>query len=312
MSDHSSIEWTDATWNPVRGCSRVSRGCGAADGGGCYAERMAGRFCGPGMPYEGLVRIGKNGPRWTGKVRMADNRILLAPLKWRTKRRVFVNSMSDLFHEKLRDEQIDRVFAVMLISALHESRGGHTYQILTKRPERQRDYLLAAPSRVDQIATAAGRLMDDADGWHDSVHAHISKHGLVHPTIWLGTSVEDQATAEERLPALEATPASIRFVSAEPLLGPLGIARHLMRGGERRIHWLIAGSESGPRSRPMDEAWVRSLRDQCTSADVAFFYKQKLIGRRKVGTPTLDGRKWVQFPRTAALTATAPTAPTAR
>ncbi len=304
MSTTTSIEWTrgddgtpGTTWNPIRGCSRISRGCGAADGGGCYAERLAARFSGPGRPYDGLVRLGKNGPRWTGRMAMAPVDTLLAPLRWRTPRRVFVNSMSDLFHENLGDDEIDRVFAVMLISALHATRGGHTFQILTKRTERMAYYSLAAPGRADDIAAAAGRLMEDGDAWNDTVFARVRKHGVVHPTIWLGTSVEDQRAADGRLPHLTRTAAAVRFVSAEPLLGPIDLRLPAAVRGWKPLHWLIAGAESGPRARPMDEDWVRSLRDQCSSADVPFFYKQKATDGRKIATPRLDGRKWMQFPR---------------
>ncbi len=155
MSDDSKIEWTDATWNPVRGCSRVSDGCRH-----CYAERVAARFSGPGMPYEGLIKFGKpssvRDPRWSGEVRMVPEH-LAAPLRWRRPRRVFVNSMSDLFHESLPDSAIDRVFAVMMVSSLHATRGGHTFQSLTKRAKRMREYL-TDPGTQERVARAAGTM----------------------------------------------------------------------------------------------------------------------------------------------------------
>jgi protein gp37 len=220
MSDDSKIEWTDATWNPIRGCSRVSAGCAR-----CYAERVAARFSGPGLPYEGLVRIGAAGKPtgWNGTVRMAPEH-LAAPLRWRRPRRVFVNSMSDLFHESLPDSAIDRVFAVMMVSSLHATRGGHTFQSLTKRAKRMREYL-TDPGTQERVARAAGTMMEDGDGWFDAIA--FRKEGLAHPLIWLGVSVENQAAADERIPELLRTPAAVRWISAEPLLGEVDLDAYI-------------------------------------------------------------------------------------
>lgn len=273
----TSIEWCDVTWNPVRGCSRVSEGCR-----NCYAERMAARNL-PEMrsPTTGerFAVIGSDGPHWSGKVELIESK-LEEPLHWRKPRRVFVNSMSDLFHESLPDEAIDRVFAVMALCPQH------TFQILTKRPERMQDYF--------------GNLHAPRDRWeHIYLRALVDSQKCVGaliggpiPSVWLGVSVEDQSTADARIPLLLQTPAAVRFVSYEPALGPLklyvpwtyprdGAEAMGIYGGDRGcIDWLIAGGESGPGARPFDLAWARSARDQCKAAGVPFFMKQ--LGARPV------------------------------
>lgn len=318
MGDKTGIEWTGATWNPTRGCSRVSEGCR-----NCYAERVAGRFSGPGQPYEGLTRRTSTGAKWTGVVRLVPEH-LADPLRWRKPRRVFVNSMSDLFHESLSDSEIDQVFGVMA-ACRHLGRdatSGHTFQILTKRPGRMRKYL--GLGRRDQWARWAvhygGKY--DPDRLYDSILA--AKGPL--PNVWLGVSAEDQATADERIPLLLETPAAVRFVSYEPALGPVDFTPWLSErfgsadglcGGETwsrsRLDWIIAGSESGPGARPAELEWFRSVRDQCAAAGVAFFFKQ-WVGHHnadaramvlanpgatgsKVSLPILDGRQHVEWPR---------------
>jgi protein gp37 len=253
MADRTGIEWTDATWNPLRGCTRISEGCR-----NCYAEGVAARFSGPGQAYEGLAKRTRGGPRWTGKVAFAGEKALLQPLRWRRPRRIFVNSMSDLFHEAVPDELIDRIFAVMALAPQH------TFQVLTKRPERMRVYLTApdvcvrigaAQAKLDPGATCYERLDLDAI-WPLS-------------NVWLGTSVEDKYVALVRGAALKACPAAVRFWSAEPLLGDLGyLSKAIMPD------WVIAGGESGPGARPMHPDWVRDLRDRCAAAGVPFFFKQ--------------------------------------
>lgn len=257
MSDRTSIEWTEATWNPLRGCSRVSEGCRH-----CYAEGIAARFSGPGRPYEGLARLvtrpdGKSEARWTGKVVLAPASVLQQPLRWGRPRLIFVNSMSDLFHEAVPDDWIDQAFAVMVAATCH------TFQILTKRPERMRSYI-SSPETVDRVLMRA-RELDPALWYLDWPMRNV----------WLGTSIEDQPTADTRLPYLRRTPAAVRFVSAEPLLGQvdlfaaLGIPVH-----EAGIHQIIVGGESGRDARAMHPAWARLLRDQCNAAGIAFFFKQ--------------------------------------
>jgi len=241
MSDKSAIEWTDATWNPVTGCTRVSPGCDH-----CYALTFAERFRGvPGHPYEQGFDL-----------KLWPNRLEL-PLRWRRPRRIFVNSMSDLFHRSVPDSFIVQVFETMARRAPQ-----HIYQVLTKRPSR-----LVNTSLLTQV-------LDRIGSWP----AHI----------WLGVSVESQDYTW-RTDALRHVPAPTRFVSAEPLLGPVTLN---LDG----LSWVIAGAESGHGARPMDEAWVRSLRDQCVAACVAFFYKQHASAGRKIPLPLLDGRQWVQFP----------------
>jgi protein gp37 len=253
----SEIQWTDVTWNPVRGCSRVSEGCR-----NCYAERIASRFSGHGKPFDGFAfSVPTHG--WTGRVELVPEK-LDEPLHWKKPRRVFVNSMSDLFHEKLEDWAITRIFDRMGEATQH------TFQVLTKRP---------------------GRMLEYMKGFGPSVALH---------NVWLGVSVEDQKTADERIPLLLQTPAAVRFVSYEPALGPVsfrwmsawpenapqaalkpykdGPTNHL--DGLRRLDWLIVGGESGPGARPFDLAWARSTIAQCKAAGVPVFVKQ--LGGRPV------------------------------
>jgi protein gp37 len=279
MADGTAIEWTDATWNPVRGCTRVSPGCGGpGPHGGCYAERVAARFSGPGQAYEGLAKMRNKKARWTGKVAFVDG-VLTQPLRWTRPRRIFVNSMSDLFHESVLDEWIDRIFAVMALAPQH------TFQVLTKRADRMRDYFTSCP--ISMRARAIKREAHEITGGDTHVALPLSN-------VWLGVSAEDQQRAGERVPDLLQTPAAVRFVSAEPLLGPIdftdvfpdltatlnaftGEGRHLLGMSAKTLgplDWIIVGGESGPRSRPMHPAWVSAIRDQCAAAGVAFFFKQ--------------------------------------
>lgn len=234
MGMGTNIEWTDATWNPVTGCTKVSQGCKH-----CYAERMAKRLQAMGAANY------SQGFRVTLHPDMLDK-----PRHWKQPRRIFVNSMSDLFHPDVPDSFIYDVFQVM------NETPWHTYQVLTKRPER--------------MAQMAGVLPFSAN-------------------IWCGTSVEAQAVLE-RIRWLQETPAAIRFLSCEPLLGALP---NLPLDG---IQWVIVGGESGPRSRPMDVTWPRDIRDQCVQANVAFFFKQWGGVQRTQAGRLLDGRTWDEFP----------------
>lgn len=271
----SSIEWTDVTWNPVRGCSRVSEGCR-----NCYAERMASRFSDEGQPFHGFVERTAAGPRWTGKVELVPEK-LAEPLRWKKPRRVFVNSMSDLFHESLPDSAILKVFDVM------RQCPQHTFQILTKRPERMRDFCLRV--RFDGMAKDGERhiwLADDANGPGWRLMGGDGCSGM--PWVWVGVSVEDQVTAEERIPFLIGTPSTVRFVSAEPLLGPIdfGAVPGFNRAGSAghdllRNWWIILGGESGPGARPCCIDWVEQIVRQCRTAAVPCFVKQ--LGGNPVG-----------------------------
>lgn len=235
MADGSAIEWTEATWNPVTGCSKVSPGCAH-----CYAETFAERWRGvPGHSYQ----QGFDLKLWPERLEQ--------PLKWKRPRVIFVNSMSDLFHEDIPDDYIGEVFDVMA-RADH-----HVFQILTKRHER--------------LAELAPELP-----WPDNV--------------WMGVTIENRRFVH-RADYLRQVPAAIRFISAEPLLGPL-------EGLELDdIDWLIAGGESGPKHRRVDEAWITELRDRCLVEDVAFFFKQWGGVRAKTGGRELEGRTWDEMPR---------------
>jgi protein gp37 len=271
VADGTGIAWTDATWNPLRGCSRVSEGCRF-----CYAEGVAARFSGPGLPYEGLARSTPQGPRWTGKIRLVPE-VLDQPLRWRRPRRIFVNSMSDLFHEDVPFAFIDRVFAVMALSYWH------TFQVLTKRPARLREYLshTHGPGNVLARVLHHAREIEKPRGY-----VHPDSLGWPYRNVWLGVSVEDQRAADERIPELLAAPAAVRFLSCEPLLGPVSLWAFLK--GQARdeslaalgsppmpgLDWVIVGGESGRGARLMDEAWARELVAQCRAASVPVFVKQ--------------------------------------
>ena len=227
----SKIEWTEKTWNPVRGCSRISEGCRF-----CYAERVAERWSGPNQPYEGLVRPGKNGahPRWTGEVRLVEH-ILNEPKKWKKGQLVFVNSMSDLFHEKVPLDYIQRIFNVM------DETPRHTYQILTKRAKRMAE--LAIP-------------------------LYESLPNSKWPTnVWMGVSIEEQRVVE-RADFLCKVPTPVRFLSIEPLIGPIPDLNLI------GIDWVIIGGESGPHARPMEPEWAIDIVQQCQRARIPCFMKQ--------------------------------------
>jgi protein gp37 len=246
MSEHSAIEWTDATWNPVTGCTKVSPGCKH-----CYAETFAERFRGvPGHPYEQGFDL-----------RLWPNRLRL-PLSWSTPKRIFVNSMSDLFHERVPFAFVDGVFETMRAASWHQ------FQVLTKRPERMVEYVAARTRRWGSLAETA-------------------------PHIWLGTSVENQKYAY-RADVVAALAAAVRFLSCEPLLGPLDLGRAL---GSGRVNWVIVGGESGPGARPMDISWVLSIREQCERARVPFFFKQWGGRNKKAAGRLLEDRTWDEFPQ---------------
>lgn len=288
MSGATGIAWTDATWNPVRGCSRVSEGCR-----NCYAEGIAARFNryideipGPRVgqtsePFYGFAVRTPAGPRWTGKVALIPEK-LSEPLHWRKPRRVFVNSMSDLFHEKLMFEEIAAVFGVMAVTP-------HlTYQILTKRPERMREWFEAIRERGLGYAGLGEANECHRRAWqagNDEVAVATSRPASVPwplPNVWLGVSAEDQETLRHRAWALLKTPAAVRFLSLEPLLGPVDLNEPELlcdawrRGGTigTYLDWVIVGGESGPKARPCDVAWIRRVVEQCRETKTACFVKQ--------------------------------------
>lgn len=238
MADGSAIEWTDATWNPVTGCTKITRGCD-----NCYAARFAERFRGvAGHPFE-------NGFDLTLRPAKLDQ-----PLRWKRSRTIFVNSMSDLFHKGVPRSFVDQVFDTM------EASDWHVFQLLTKRSSRMRDYLRSR---------------------------YAERQPPEH--IWCGVSVEE-AQARGRIDHLRAAPAGVRFLSIEPLIGPIG---EIDLTG---IHWVIVGGESGPRARPMQIDWVREVREQCLDQGVAFFFKQWGGIRPKSGGRELDGQEWNEMP----------------
>jgi protein gp37 len=317
MSDTTGIEWTDATWNPVTGCTKVSPGCDH-----CYAETFAERFRGtPGHYFERGF-----------DVQLRPDKLNL-PLRWRKPRKVFVNSMSDLFHKDVPDEYIANVFAVMALARRH------TFQVLTKRHGRMRS-VLNDSSFQRHVEVEMHR-----QKWGSNVDAPSWVWPL--PNVWLGVSVENQQWANVRVPALMRTPAAVRFLSCEPLLGPVELHHglthcptHDFSGGfcvgpcadRVRPDWVIVGGESGRGARPMHPDWSFSLRDQCTAAGVPFLFKQwgewaptearglvlsasntrevlvgqplddlghrqimRRVGKGKAGRE-LDGRTWDEFP----------------
>ena len=318
MGDKSRIAWTDASWNPITGCSKVSPGCA-----NCYAETMAKRLQAMGSPrYK------------AGFTPTFHPEALAEPLRWQTPRRIFVCSMGDLFHEKITDEQIAAVFGVMAAAPRH------TFQVLSKRPERMRAWFEWVASRKWKAPHSDVRVTPHP--WYvvsfEAAVYPLPKLPSLQPpypwplpNVWLGVTAEDQERADERIPFLLETPAAKRFVSVEPCIGPVDL-RHIkpwhpahgpdgadaLAGGSwghefvkrlspgspgycnhsdaPRLDWVIVGGESGPAFRPLDLYWVRSIRDQCAGAGVPFFLKQ-LAGVRPEHLPALDGKQWLEFPR---------------
>lgn len=255
MSQSSPIEWTDSTWNPVTGCTKISPGCKH-----CYAETFAERFRGvPGHPYE----QGFDLKLWPERLEM--------PMRWKEPRMIFVNSMSDLFHDDVPDDYIARVFDVM--TRAHH----HVFQVLTKRSERMMQWTRARYRFAN--AKPDGRRV-------------MPRH------IWLGVSVENQGYTS-RIGHLQKVPARIRFLSIEPLLGPVDLSPAMLRG----IHWVIVGGESGHKARPMDRFWALAIQRRCHATGVPFFFKQwgaftpegERVGKKKAGR-LLSGRTWDEMP----------------
>ena len=260
----TNIEWTDETWNPTVGCSIVSPGCH-----NCYAMRMAKRL--QSMERPEYADVIDRGGRWTGTVIELPER-LDQPLKWKKPRRIFVDSMSDLFHESVSDKFIAAVFGVM------GAANWHTFQVLTKRPERAVEFFRWLVRQGDHHSAThdyvclhhAQKLCDHAGLRHVSRGESLPAAWPL-PNVWLGVSCEDQKRADERIPLLLSLPAGVRFVSAEPLLGPIGFQISNLKS---QINWVIVGGESGPGARECDIAWMRSIVMQCQAAGVAVFVKQ--------------------------------------
>lgn len=264
----SAIEWTDSVWNPTTGCTKISAGCDH-----CYAEVMSLR----------LQRMGQ--PKYAdGFAVRTHEAALYQPLSWTKPRRIFVNSMSDVFHAQVPRAFVDRIFAVMALAPRH------TYQLLTKRPERMARYL-NDPATPKRIAAAILETVPWAY-WHGVRTWEALPWPL--PGVWLGTSIED-APVLQRMGHLGACPAVIRFLSCEPLIGGLG-PTFRDRLADSNVGWVIAGGESGPDHRPVAAEWVVAIRDACQDAGVPFFFKQWGGKTPKSGGRLLDGREWSEFP----------------
>lgn len=289
MTDNTKIEWSDATWNPVTGCTKVSAGCDH-----CYAETFSERFRGtPGHYFEGGFDL-----------QLRPDKLDL-PLRWTRPRKVFVNSMSDLFHDDISADYIIDIFAVMAMAQQH------TFQVLTKRHGRMRS-LLSDPGFSREMWDRIGIIE----------HPAIPEEVWPLSNVWLGVSAEDQKWANIRIPALADTPAAVRFVSAEPLLGPIDFVH--IQNDFPALDWVIVGGESGRGARPMNPVWAQLLRDQCQEAGIAYLFKQwgewtpetghrysdfhqfdqdpatrvYRVGKRHAGR-MLDGRTWDQYPTAA-------------
>lgn len=319
MSDDSKIEWTDATWPITVGCTRTApagsaqSGCGDASGGGCYAEQSVARVnrcsigAGRPAPYADLVRLVKRGDRtvarWTGGAKFFPDRLAM-PLRWKRPRRIFVSSQSDLFHESLTNEQIAAVFGVMAAAPQH------SFQVLTKRARRMRDWfewVAKNTSRytwpTDERRPAWEFVEEEARAYIPDIKATATGREWPLSNVWLGVSVENQAAADERIPELLRTPAAVRWLSCEPLLGPVDLLpwfdptgacdcppgesycvggcakraswRHTEPDGEDpNLDWVVMGAESGPGARATDPEWFLELAEQCEDARVPLFFKQ--------------------------------------
>ncbi|API58306.1 hypothetical protein BSL82_02440 [Tardibacter chloracetimidivorans] len=256
MADHTHIEWTDATWNPVTGCSVVSPGCT-----NCYAMKLAGTRLQHHKSRYGLTVGSKAGPVWNGEVRF-NAEWLDQPLRWKRPRKIFVCAHGDLFHENVPDEWIDRVFAVMALCPQH------IFQVLTKRPDRMRKWVSRAVG-LAQAAQCGGTVIADELPYVTGAICHpAGQRDWPLPNVWLGVSVEDQARADQRREDFANTPAAIKFVSYEPALGPVDWE------GWDFIDQIISGGESGSAARPSHPDWHRAARDFCAANDMAYFFKQ--------------------------------------
>lgn len=297
MSQGTKISWTSATWNPTTGCDQVSPGCDH-----CYALTLAARLKRMGNPryqHDGSPKT--SGPGFA--LTLHPDKIE-EPMKWKKPRHVFVNSMSDLFHDDVPREFIAKVFAVMALAR------SHTFQVLTKRPRRMMGLLNETGPRSFRTLVTVEQARQK---WGATQELHPSTVWPL-PNVWMGTSVEDQKRADLRIPLLLETPAAVRFLSCEPLLGPVDLSTYLgveymdtlegygqemfaalngqVGGG---LHWIIVGGESGPDFRSMNLDWARTVRDQAVAAEVPFFYKQG-SGPRSEMHKELDGRTWDEMP----------------
>ena len=257
MADGTKIEWTDATWNIITGCDVVSPGCT-----NCYAMRLAGGRLKNHPSRAGLTDPSKAGPVWNGEVRFNDG-WLFQPLQWDRPRNIFAVAHGDMFHPRSYFAWLDQIFAVMALCP------HHVFQIVTKRAHRMRAYLSRDQNELRQRWYQAARSWEENERVSESMITHLAYVTLPLRNVWLMVSAEDQERAAERVPDLIETPAAVRGVSLEPLLGPIDMPAWIAL-----LDWVIVGGESGPRARPMHPKWARDIRDQCNEAGVAFHFKQ--------------------------------------
>lgn len=295
----TKIEWSQRTWNPILGCSMLSAGCAK-----CYAMKQVATYTDPVQKeiYKPYVSNSPwAGPRWTGAVALhPDQHVLTEPYRWKAST-IFVNSLSDMFHEKLTFEEIGGLFGIMAGTPQH------TYQVLTKRAARMRAFFafLNAQASTDRgrrevLDTFARALIAKLPGNHVFLE---TTDAWPLPNVWLGTSVED-SKAIARIEHLRACPAAVRFLSCEPLLEELDASElnaqlqfQLEHVSESDVHWVIVGAESGTDARPMEEVWVAKIRDSCQRYHIPFFYKQRVDNGKKISLPLLQGRVWQEMPR---------------
>jgi protein gp37 len=323
MGSQTKIEWTDSTWNPIRGCTRVSEGCR-----NCYAERVAARFSQKGKPYEGFAIWKAGEPRWTGKIEFIDSH-LHDPLRWKEPRKIFVNSMTDPFHPGVTETWLDSIFAVMALS------DWHIHQMLTKRVKRMMEYtrsvgqISACDILQARVARFAEAIAIERGEKTTSPYWDTWLENWPLKNIWLGASAEDQPNYDYRRDDLENTAAAVIWWSLEPLLGPITLN---LDSCKRLPDWIVVGGESGPDARPMHPKWPRDIRDECRRAGVPLFFKQwgefaphrdenfpqvsisvdgqtsttrvqnadwqimSKVGRARAGHK-LDGQEWKEFPK---------------
>lgn len=288
MGDKTGIQWTDATWNPLRGCTRVSKGCK-----NCYAEEVAYRFSSPGQPYEGLIAIGKKGPRWNGQIRLVPGK-LDEPIRWTKPRMVFVNSMSDLFHHNVPDEYIAAVFGVMAAAK------AHTFQVLTKRPDRMKDWFdWLSQQNLPEREYCAEKAFELTSRKETKI---LTKTWPLE-NVWLGVSCEDQHTTDKRIPVLMNCPACVHWASYEPALGSVDFSAWINKSSN--LDWIVVGGESGPKARTFSWVWANDVVTAASGSTTKVFVKQ--LGSKPIlggsGIISLKNKKggdpaeWPQFLR---------------
>ena len=313
MASKSNIEWTGGTWNPTYGCDKVSAGCK-----NCYAMRDVYRIgCAHPDKYGGLVEMRTSGPEWTGKLKMAPDKVDL-PLRWKDPRKIFVNSLSDLFHNKIPFDFIDDCFVTMLLAERH------TFQVLTKRPENMSEYFEHARERItekliDKIdKTGWAKFSSSKDGKRSRkwVEEWVAEGAWPLPNVWLGVSVEDQDSAYRRIPFLHTIPAAVKWLSMEPLLAETRLNIGMDDATTRDlIDWVVVGGESGPKARPLKSEWVDIIHEDCERIGIPFHFKQwgrfdnnpdqkdptaKNNGGKAKGGRTYQGKLWDEEPAKAA------------